>query len=186
MKKIFALAALVFTQVSFAATPINMACVTEFPTTSFIAYTEGEDVTVRIIHHNGPKYMPIWSSIITPNDLPTINEAAQALYDLGSLLEFKMPAKACERIDGKLINCFGTQPPVDINGHKVSLWALHTMETNERSFAGEFSWINSSVALEVDGKTFHVPMRYASYECFEGFSKTDLKSKLQAKNLFLK
>lgn len=66
--------------------------------------------------------MPIWGNIITPNDLPVIQEAANALYDLGSFLEFRMPAKAYEQMDGMLINCFGTQPAVEMGAsHMVSL-----------------------------------------------------------------
>lgn len=184
MKKILTIFSLFLATNAIAA--INMGCVTEIPTTSFVAMTDGDDVVIRLIHHNGPKYMPIWGNIITPNDLPTIQEAANDLYDLGSVLDFRMPQKACESLDGMLINCFGTQPPVEIGGHKVSLWAVHTSEVTERSFAGEFAYVKTSMALDIDGKTYHVPMKYSDYECFKDSSSLGLKNRLKSKNLFLK
>lgn len=184
MKKLMAIALLLVTTNAFSA--INMGCVTEIPTTSFVAMTEGDDVIIRLIHHNGPKYMPIWGNIITPNDLPVIQEAANALYDLGSFLEFKMPKTACAQMDGMLINCFGTTPTQEIGGHTVSLWAVHTAESVERSFAGEFSNVRTSLALDIDGKSFHVPMKYSDYECFKDSSANGLRTRLKSKNLFLK
>ena len=184
MKKFLTIASLLISVNVFAG--INMACVTEIPTTSFVAMTEGDETIIRLIHHNGPKYMPIWGNIITPNDLPNIQEAANALYDLGSVLDFKMPAKACEQLDGMLINCFGTQPAVEMGGHQVSLWAVHTSESVEKSFAGEYAYVKSSLSLDVDGKTFHVPMKYSDYECFKANSASELRARLKSKNLFLK
>lgn len=186
MKKIFAFTTFILSSVAWGSTPINMACITEWPTTSFVAFTEGEMMTIRFLHHNGVQYMPVWNNVITPNDLPTITEAANTLSELGNDWEFTMPKSACEKLDGMMISCFGTQPAVMMNGHKVSLWAVHTSETFDRSFAGEFSYVNASLALDVDGKTYHVPMKYNAYECIKDLGKNGLKKHLRAKNLFLK
>lgn len=186
MKKMLVLASLFLSSTSWAKTPINMACVTEWPTTSFVAFTEADTITVRLIHHNGTKYMPVWNNVITPNDIPIITEAANTLAELGSDLEFKMPASACEKLDGMLISCFGTQPPQDINGHKVSLWSVYTSESFDRSFAGEYAYVYTSLALDVDGKTYYVPMKYGSHECIKDLGKNGLKKHLNSKNLFLK
>lgn len=186
MKKILGLCLLLISNTIWASSPINMACVTEFPTTSFVAFTEGEELTIRVIHHNGVKFMPIWNGIITPNDLPTITEAANALYDLGNLLEFKIPVSDCEKMDGTLMNCFSSRPATEINGHLVRLWSVYTLESVEKSFAGEFAWTYTSVGLDVDGKSFYIPMRYASGECFQSLNSSGLKAKALNKKLILK
>jgi hypothetical protein len=53
--KVYFVLLLSLTNLAFAA-PINMACITEFPTTSFIAETEGDELIVKVIHHNGVGY----------------------------------------------------------------------------------------------------------------------------------
>ena len=92
MKKMLILASLLMSS-SLMATPVNMLCITEYPTTSFVAMTEGDTINVRLFHHNGTQFMPIWSNVITPNDLPMLNEVASVLSDLGTDLKFSMPEK---------------------------------------------------------------------------------------------
>lgn len=183
MKKLFALLSLIASG-SLMAAPVNMACVTEHPTTSFVAFTEGENINVRLIHHNGVKYMPVWSNIITPNDLPVISETANILSELGNSMNFTIPASSCE-VDGMMINCFGHSGVQEINGHKVNLWAVYTKIENERSFAGEFNSIWSNLAIDVDGKSYWIPMKYYDYECFKEWSAKGIKAKAATKNLFL-
>lgn len=168
------------------STPVNMACITEYPTTSFVALTENDTINFRLIHHNGTKYMPVWNNVITPNDISIISEAANLLGDLGPELNFTMPEKSCEVMDGMLINCFGSSPVVEMNGHKVSLWAVHTKEVTESSFAGTYDYVVTSMALDIDGKTLHVPMKYGNNECFKDFYSQNLKNKMKVKNVFLK
>ncbi|MBY0415327.1 MAG: hypothetical protein K2Q18_14240 [Bdellovibrionales bacterium] len=168
------------------ATPVNLACVTEYPTTSFVAFTEENSVIFKFIHHNGVKYMPIWSSVITPNDLSTLNDVASVLTELGDMLVFNMPEKNCSPMEGMLLNCFGAQPAIEINGHQVSLWAVYSKEMVETSFAGSFSYIGTNLAIDVDGKSYHIPMKYSDYECFKDLNSQGLNKKLKLKNVFLK
>ncbi len=183
MKKLFALLSMV-ASTSLMAAPVNMACVTEHPTTSFVALTENGNINVRLIHHNGVKYMPVWSSIITPNDLSVITEKANILTELGNVMNFTIPSSACE-VDGMMINCFGQSEVQEINGHKVNLWAVYTKIENERSFAGEYNSIWSNLAIDVDGKTYWLPMKYYDYECFQELNAKSVKTKAASKNLFL-
>ena len=183
MKKWIVLLSLVASS-SLLAAPVNMACVTEYPTTSFVAFSEGGDLNIRLIHHNGVKFMPIWSSIITPNDLPVITETASILSELGNELNFTIPAKACG-VDGMMMNCFGRSEEQVINGHKVNLWSVYTKLENEKSFAGEYNYVWSSLAIDVDGKSYWIPMKYYDYECFQDTSVRGIKAKAAAKNLFL-
>ncbi|MBC7714198.1 MAG: hypothetical protein H7177_12715 [Rhizobacter sp.] len=184
MKKILFLFSLL-TSSSLLATPVNMACVTEYPTTSFIAMTDGDTINFRLFHHNGVQFMPIWSNVITPNDLPMLNEVAQVLSDLGTDLNFSMPVDSCEVQDGFLINCFGNQPAIDINGHKVALWSVYTKQDTETSFAGEFSNVWTSMAIDVDGKSYYLPMKYSEFECYKDFNGSGIKKYIKSKKLFL-
>lgn len=157
---------------------IDFGCVTEHPTTTFLAQTEDDYVQIQLIHHNGVKFAPVWNSLITINDIYTIKEKAELLADIGNYLKFSMPADKCQ-MNGLQLNCFGSQPPVEMNGHKVSLWSVFTSEIHESSHAGEYDYITTTLALDIDGETAFVPMKYANYECYNGFKK-----KTEFKNLF--
>jgi hypothetical protein len=173
-----------FSSLTFAA-PINMACMTEYPTTTFVARTIGNNITFDLIHHNGVKWMPIWSNVVVPNDLPVLNDTGLTLGELGSRLEFTMPESSCQA-DGQLINCFAIQAPIEINGHKVSLWAVHSKAVNEKSFAGEYNYIYTSMALDIDGKSYYVPAKYTDTECMSLNSSQEVTEKVKSINLFLK
>ena len=174
MKKIALILALFIQSNAFA---IDFGCVTEYPTTTFIAQTVDDYVQLQLIHHNGVKYAPVWQSLITMNDISTITEHANRLADLGDHLKFSMPAEKCQ-MNGVQLNCFGFQPTVIINGHEVSLWAAYTSEQTDSSHAGDYSYVTTTLALDIDGKTHFVPMKYASYECFNGFKKNAALKKL--------
>lgn len=167
MKKIFTA---ILTLLSLNVHAIDFGCVTEYPTTTFIAQTVDDYVQIQLIHHNGVKYAPVWSNLITINDISTIAEHANRLANLGDHLKFAMPADKCQ-LNGVQLYCFGFQPSVTINGHEVSLWAAYTSEQTDSSHAGDFSYITTTLALDIDGKTHFVPMKYGSHECFNGFKK---------------
>jgi hypothetical protein len=157
---------------------IDIGCVTEQPTTTFIAETADDYVQFQLIHHHGVGYAPVWSSLITLNDIPTIQKRAELLAELGDYLKFSMPAKNCQ-LNGMKLNCFGSQPPIEMNGHKVSLWSVYTSEVHESSHAGDYDYITTNLALDIDGETAFVPMKYANYECYSG-----LKKKSELKKIF--
>lgn len=69
---------------SKTAKPIVMACVTEFPSTSFDIETAGDKLNIQIINHNGPRYMPIYEGLITLEDLASLKESADVMQRLGS------------------------------------------------------------------------------------------------------
>lgn len=167
MKKLLLVLA---TIISTTASAIDFGCVTEIPTTTFVAQTEDDFVQIQLFHHNGVKYAPVWNNLITMNDLPVITERAKLLAELGEHLKFSMPSKNCQ-INGNLLNCFGFQPSIEINGHQVSLWSVYTVASTEVSHAGEFNYIEANLALDIDGQTVFVPMKYSDWECFNNFKK---------------
>ena len=76
---------------------LNMKCVTEFPTTSYLAKTEGEIVTVEMIHHNGTRFMPVYSGNVTPDDIPEITKRSELLQKLGERVEVTFKKENCNK-----------------------------------------------------------------------------------------
>lgn len=159
------------------AAVLNLGCVTEIPTTSMIAETYNGVVDFQLIHHNGVKFMPIYNGVVTPNDLGTLSDRASLLADLGDYLQFKMPSEVCQ-VNGVLFNCFGSSPKEMIGGHIVRLWAAYSSQYDEESFAGVFSYITTNLAIEVDGQSIYLPMKYSQSECYKDFSKNKNLKKL--------
>lgn len=149
---------------------LNLGCVTESPTTSLIMQTQSGVVQFDLIHHSGVKYMPIHSGVITPNDLGILSDRASLLADLGDHLIFTMPAESC-KVEGALFNCFGSQPVIEMGGHKVNIWAAYSSTYDEVTLDGTYSYITTNLAIEVDGQTLFLPMKYFSNECSKEFLK---------------
>lgn len=152
------------------ADDLNIGCVTEPPTTTMVAQTSNGTVQFDLIHHFGVKYMPIHNGVITPNDLGILSDRASLLADLGDHLTFTMPAESC-KVDGMIFNCFGSQSAKDIGGHKVNIWAAYSSTYDETSSAGTFSYVTTNLAIEVDGESIFLPMRYFGNECSKDFFK---------------
>ena len=130
--------------------------------------------------------MPIWNNVITPNDLSVIAETGKLLSDLGPDISFSMPVESCEVQDGFLINCFGSSPTTEMGGHQVRMWSAYTKETQDVSFAGVYSYVTTNIALDIDGKSYHIPMRYGSDECVKDLFARNITKKLKSGNLILK
>lgn len=143
--------------------PINMACVTEFPTTSFIAETEGEDLVVKVIHHNGVGYMPLHGGVITPNDLAVLSTKAENLKRLGDFYTLRWKSNKCTLI-GTFLSCYGGED-IQINDAKVSPWALYTSAQRSESNLGVFENMEVGLMLDIDGKTESFSMKYEKSEC---------------------
>lgn len=159
------------------AVDLNLGCMTETPTTTLIVQTKNGIVQFDLYHHFGVKYMPIHNGVITPNDLGTLSDRASLLADLGDHLTFTMPAEACQ-MDGMIFNCFGSQPAIEIGGHKVSFWSAYSSTYDEVSSAGIFSYVTTNLGIDVDGQTLFLPMKYSGEECYKEFSRNKKFKKL--------
>lgn len=170
MKLMTLLTIIFFFSIDIAKAAIDMACMTEIPTTTFIAQTEKDILKIELIHHNGVKFMPIYNGVITPNDLGTLQDKASLLAYLGDHLKFEIPLSKCQKMSDYLFNCFGSVPAVDINGHQVSIWSVYTAFNNEKSFAGEYNYYQTSISLDIDGESINIPMKYGESECVKELS----------------
>ncbi len=164
--KTLALASVLFlTQFSHAAEKINLLCMTEIPTTSFVVRDVEENTVVEVFHHNGTKYMPIFDGVATPNDVPTLVQKAQILSDLGNYMRFEWPREKCKKQEDLVSECFGSTEVQDLYGHKVKAWLFDSSLLMEKSLAGKFNSYKVTLNLDVDGQSLSIPMKYDVSEC---------------------
>jgi hypothetical protein len=146
---------------------IKLTCVTtDYPTTSFVVETVGAEVHARVIHHNGMKFMPIWSAIVVPNDLPMISTRASELAKLGETYTVRFAKSACKKTGEKMFDCFGGLQ-TDHQGIKLRPDALHTERVTYDNIAGVYQrhWMHLTVSF--DGKSHPISMQYQPEDCFE-------------------
>lgn len=156
---------------------LNLLCITEIPTTSFAFHEDGDNLRVEVLHHNGVQYMPIFEGVLTPNDLKQQSDNAQVLMSLGDHIEFLWPKSKCSKQARFLQNCFGTLPELKIAGHSVKAWSVYSAKETSQSYMGTFEQTSVTLALEVDGKNYYIPMRYFPGDCVD--DATAIKKGLQ-------
>lgn len=144
---------------------IDMTCVTSsYPTTSFIIQTKGDRVQARVIHHNGLKYMPIHSGIVTPNDIKMLAGASADLAKLGTDYVMTWNASNCKVEGEKRFSCFDGDD-TNIAGAKVSPWAIYTSRSVHDTIAGRYENVTMSLSLKIDGVDRSFAMDYDLSEC---------------------
>ncbi|MNK06314.1 hypothetical protein D3C87_242090 [compost metagenome] len=144
---------------------MDLVCMTEVPTTTFLIQEVGSKVVVELFHHNGVKYAPIFDGVITSNDIGTISSYGQLLNDLGEHQRFEFPRDKCKKEEDMMLSCMGDTPIQNINGHKVEAWAFSTLQQMEKSTYGKYNYTKLTLNMQVDGKDVRVPMRYYEGEC---------------------
>lgn len=88
-----------------APAQVELKCMQKFPTTTFLAKTEGNEVVLTVIHHNGTQYMPIHEGIIVPGDLNYMSEKAQLIMKMGDRQEFRFPLNKCKVYKNNIFSC---------------------------------------------------------------------------------
>lgn len=166
------------TQQPFEAN-INMTCVTEFPSTSFIVRQNDSKVSVRVIHHNGTQYAPIWSGLVTPHDLIAVQEAAHSVAKLGQDFEITWNRKGCNADSEMFFQCVGeAEDFLTSTGELVHPWALSIYDIVENSIYGEFRKKTVSLRFNINQKAHQITMDYMPSDCFIDplqFKKTKVK-----------
>ena len=142
----------------------RMVCVTEFPTTSIVAEKVADEMVVQVFHHNGMKFMPLHSGIITPNDLPVMEQKAKEFAKIGDHYEFRWDVSKCERMDNEIFSCHGGKDTV-INGTIVNPFSLYTQRVTSVSDAGTFEKLNVGFLISIDKNSQNFSMGYEKYEC---------------------
>ncbi|MGE3758695.1 MAG: hypothetical protein AB7H97_13115 [Pseudobdellovibrionaceae bacterium] len=134
---------------------VNLKCVTEMPTTSYLASTEGEKVKVTMIHHNGTKYMPIYSGNLTPSDIPEMQKRSEILQKLGERVEIVFEKKNCNRYGAGLYSC-GMGQIESKSGIKVESVGLLTRVSTDRLYDIVFEKNTVSLTVYIDGRNYSI------------------------------
>lgn len=161
---------------------ISMACVTEFPTTSFIAEQYEDVILMRLIHHNGAKYAPFHDSLTTPNDIDILAQRAQVISKLGDEWNFKWRRSGCNADTPLFFQCIGEAYDFEVNGYKIHPWSITISEKSETSLWGTFDSQNVRLNFSIGSDSHYISMDYQPGECFSLSSpagKAKLKARLQ-------
>ncbi len=164
MKLTFAALLLLFVSASTQA--MSLACVTEWPTTSVYASTVGDELVVKVFHHNGEGYLPLYTGIITPNDLPKMQLKADLLMKLGRLYEFRYDLKNCTRVNEDIMSCIHGKE-TELNGIKYQPFSMYTKRISHEYDRGSYEQIEVAFLLVFNGESQHFSMQYMKDECFQ-------------------
>ena len=147
--------------------PFEFSCLTEIPTTTFVVWTEGEEVLARVIHHNGSQYAPAIVGTYTPNDLPTLAKRAAAVRKMKNDTTFRWPKAKCQHLGEMGLYCTGATGTAEgEEGAKLKPWALYTSTVVEEGVAGKLESMNVSVIFDVDqDRDQSVEMKYPKGSC---------------------
>ncbi|MDG0815873.1 hypothetical protein [Bdellovibrio svalbardensis] len=144
---------------------MDLLCMTEFPSTSFVVRDIEDTTVLEVFHHNGTKYMPIFDGVATPNDVAILSEKAQILSSLGEYMRFEWPRDKCKKQEDLVSQCAGSTEVQEIEGHKVKAWHFDSELVMEKTSVGKFNSYKLTLNLDVDGKSLSIPMKYNEREC---------------------
>lgn len=161
------LTVLIGTSALAAEAPINMICVTEIPTSTFEAKENGNNVHIRLIHHNGTKFAPISKAILTPNDLEPLQKRAEMILKLGNKWEFDWDRSGCNADEPMFFQCVGGAKDFEINGVKIHPWAFSVSELTEKTIWGTYQQKNVSLRFDIDKVQYEITMDYQPGECVQ-------------------
>lgn len=167
---------------------VDVICVSEYPSTSFIVKQDGDQIRVRVLHHNGARYAPFTESLLTPNDLPVIQERAGFIEKLGDDWEFSLPRSTCEVSGPMFFQCVGDGTSFQSNGYVVQPWGLSVTNVVQKTVMGTYTHKNLSLKMESGApkKNYEVTMNYQDYECAPSYElKSNAKLQKRAKKIGL-
>jgi len=144
---------------------IKLLCTTDYPTTSFIVRTDKDEVTVRMINHNGMKYTPAIAGVFTPNDLKILTERADLVQRLNADMEFRFVRSSCEKGPGYAFWCLGVKEPQIVNGAKVESRYVSVVKTTTEGAGYKVVTYAFRLSLSIDGKDVPIEMPYHEQEC---------------------
>lgn len=95
-----------FSSITLAAElPVQLRCITPLPTTSFIVDTQNDKVRMSLVHHNGSKYMPIFTGTITPSDFPYLQDKAALLTRIPENITVEWNRSDCKTGEAGIFEC---------------------------------------------------------------------------------
>ena len=164
LKIVFRISALLLVLTAGAVHAESWQCYTEPLTTTFVAEDLGEDYQLTVLHHNGVKYMPIHSGIITPNDLPYLKSQGEVLTKLGDRFTLKFKKENCKTYGEWRFSCF-TREVSKIGNLEVQSAHLSTSTNVQQIFDYEFREVEVHLSLRIEGRSHSIPMKFSDTQC---------------------
>lgn len=144
---------------------LDILCITEYPTTSFISFQEGSRLRVRFVNSNGVGYMPIHSGLVTINDIETLKKRAEVLKNIADVNEFYLNMEDCEVFKDGTFRCRGRTSFPGVNGEQIKVFSL---SSNKQLIAfSDYHYVATDIllGLEIDKETYFITMTYTADEC---------------------
>ncbi len=146
-------------------------CVTSpFATTSFAFSTEKsgdtQRVKVSVKHHNGVQYAPFWDTQVVAEDLKMLTDKSNVILQLDSEINTSWSAKDCQWSGPNKVSCVGTGEAIKMKSNKtVEPWAFYSAVLKDSSFAGEFTYIQTTLLFYIDGQKYTFVSKYPEADC---------------------
>ena len=166
---------------------IGMICVTEFPSTSFLVEQKENQVLLQVIHHNGPRYAPLSSALVTANDLEVLKSQAEFIQSLGNQMDLKWKRSGCNADRSDFFQCVGSAEDSVVNQVPIHPWALTVSDVEEKTLWGNFK--KKNIALRFSSgqdsakKDYQVTMDYGEGDCVKSAQNSEWNAKLKKLNL---
>jgi len=159
----FAAHAVELKQIDQFQTPLpdqsRINCMTSPATTTMFFYPNEAvgGYSLRVIHHNGVKWMPIHKGTITINDLQTIDERGNQLVRLGAEYFFHFKREDCRLIEPGELVCYG-RTPVQIGEQRVETYSFHNYDVKTRLYGQDFVTHVMSLGIRIGNQILNQSM----------------------------
>ena len=162
MKTIITLTLLVASTSSFALETL-MSCATYHVTTSYALIETENEIELQVLHHNGTKFMPVHSGLITKFDLSTIAKNTEAIEKLGSRYVFRFSKDECQ-LTSEQWKCFSSNEQRQ-NENLVSKVSFQTYQKLTIIKGREYKSQVMALSLTLNGQNYSMPMEYDVTDC---------------------
>jgi hypothetical protein len=142
----------------------SLNCVTEYPTTSFVAQTENNKINVVMVNHNGKEFLPIHSGIITIYDLLFLQSKAEALSEISTELSFSFSPEQCQLFSDETFSCYKSFSAGTSETSLIPI-SLHSLNITTQVGGNTYKEREISIGLSNGTYTYNVNMRYTLDEC---------------------
>ncbi len=145
---------------------ISLRCVTGMATTSFLLRTQGTDVVLTTVHHNGTGYMPIHEGIVVPNDMGFLSDKAKVLMQMGDRNEFRFPRARCKIFGPGLLTCSGGERK-RFGDLEMEALSFVTGKVTQRDSGQSTDFVRVALSVNVIGHppVMDIAMYYTESEC---------------------
>jgi hypothetical protein len=140
-------------------TPIHFSCSTELPTTSIIVETFDDKVIFRMIHHNGLKFAPIHSGVITQSDIPFIEKKGALFSKMGEQVVLEFDLERCKKHQEGNYSCYNSNPTT-IGELAVKSYGLQTYQSTSELYGMSFKNLSFRFNVTVGNRSLSSNMEY--------------------------